>query len=154
MATKASESVMQSRKKSGVVRIEFAVSPEVADRLDELVTLNRLKNRTALVLEWVAAGGVGAAAPVHGKERVKEEAAEALRLLTACDGDYKAAIDLLREDSKAINPAFDWNPRKGKVETPEATTLRERSGRIRIKINNWKKRGKGLDQLTLEAIKP
>jgi hypothetical protein len=78
--------------------------------------------------------------PAPEINRHDSEVAEAVRVLTACKGDYAQAVRMLAAEYKAINPSFVYTQRPG--ETPEATELRMKFTRIRVLLYYWKKKGK------------
>lgn len=120
----------------GKAHIDFYVSVETKKRFVELS--NRYRLSQSELLEMLVA--VIETTPIRVRKRVMEEESEALLRLDECNGDHDAAIHRLAEECKAINPEFVYNPRPG--ETPEETALRNRFGRIRSKLLNWKKKGR------------
>lgn len=120
----------------GKAHIDFYVSIETKKRFVELSKRYRLSQSE--LLEMLVA--VIETTPMHVKKRTIEEESEALLLLDECNGDHDAAIHRLAEECRAISSEFVYNPRPG--ETPEETALRNRFGRIRSKLLNWKKKGR------------
>ena len=119
----------------GKAHIDFYVSVETKKRFVELSKYYRLSQSELFEMLVV----IIETTPMHVKKRTIEEESEALLLLDECSGDHDAAIHRLAEECRAINPEFVYNPRPG--ETPEETALRNRFGRIRSKLLNWKKKG-------------